>query len=262
MKHTLFFIFLLLSFTGFSQTSDSLFNEESNTDTVFVYEEPVMVNKTIYVQIPAEIKNRKYYLTLLSTLSTGTNFYDVCPDKDCIKHLENIKSTTTTYINNSVGVSFSYSPKKVYTELGISYATYRDKFMYTDSFSITLNKINIYRYLELNLTSGYWLYRAKHKISFLLKGGISVGKLLQSSGYTLSKVNTGKVIGLTDEMHYYDYTYRLIADMASLYKLSDKIYAQVGFSYAYDLRSITKSKDLYTRQRNVFGLSLGLKYNF
>ena len=246
----------------FAQSEDSLSLITETPDTIYLYEEPIVVNKTIYVHTFITKKESPFYLSIMAGISTNKDHYDVCPEEDCKKHLNNVKQTTRPYFNNSYGLTVAYSPQKIHSEVGVFYSVYRDNFKYTDSASIYFNNINKYQYLDINITSGYWFNKGQSKFSFLAKGGISISTLLQASGKTLSKLNTGDVINLTDELSFYKYTYRALADIKTLYKFTDQVFAQLGVYYAYDIRSIISSKDLYTRQRNVFGVSLGLTYHF
>jgi hypothetical protein len=221
------------------------------------------VRKTIYVNAPPIKAKKKLLMTVLTGVSTNKDHYNVCPNGDCASYFDVIKQTTKPYINNTYELDLAYaSSKHLYTELGISYSIYRDKFKYTDSTNIHYNTINKYQYFDLNISSGYWFNKAKRKISFIVMGGASVSKLLSASGSTLSKEYTGRVVNLTNQVHLYDYNYRALVKVKALYQLTSSIFAQVSLSYSYDIRSIIKTSDLYIRQRNVFGINIGGSYFF
>ncbi|MDB5272214.1 MAG: hypothetical protein JWO58_581 [Chitinophagaceae bacterium] len=261
----IFIVLLILSArTIFSQVNDStLIVQKKRVDTIVIYEEPILVKKTIYIKKQKKIREKEsdFYLSVLTTFSTDKDYYNVCPNGDCQDYFNSIKKTTRPYINTSYELTLGYAPSRMYTELGFSYSIYRDKFNYTDSSGITYNDVNRYKYGDLSLSSGYW-FNKKHPLSFILLGGLSISKLLSATGSTLSKKNVDCVVILTDQVHLYDYNYRALARFKALYSLSKYLFAQVGVMYAYDIRSIIKTSDLYVRQRNIFGISIGLTYRF
>ncbi|MDB5256329.1 MAG: hypothetical protein JWM14_1024 [Chitinophagaceae bacterium] len=264
MKFFITTLFLGISCFSYSQGLDSTGAVQINTDTVIIIEEPVVVTKTVYVQKKTEkpiTKLSAYYLSFNATGSVNKDHYDVCPTGDCEAYFDRLKQTTHPYLNNSYELSLSYSPSSIYTELGLSYSIYRDKFSYTDLNNGNHEDLNKYQYLDINLGSGYWFKKKKRALSLLVLGGISASKLLSASGTTLSKKNSDSIVSLTDQVQLFDYAYRVYAKVKVLYKLSDRWAVQIGIDYAYDLRSI-KTSDIYIRQRNVFGLTAGLMYNF
>jgi len=264
MRIIFIILFQLSAYIAFSQVSDSTATvPKKRVDTIVVYEEPVLVKKTIYIkkQKKKREKESAFYLSTVSTFSTDKDYYDVCPNGDCQDYFNRIKKTTKPYLNTAYELALGYAPSRVYTEIYFSYSIYRDKFNYTDSAGISYSDVNKYRYADLTLSSGYW-FNKNHPLSLLLLGGFSMSKLLSASGSTLSKKNADSVVALTRQIDLYDYNYRAMARFKIMYTLSESILAQIGLMYAYDIRSIIKTSDLYIRQRNVFGVSVGLTYHF
>jgi hypothetical protein len=241
----------------------------SNSFSQDTISEITIIKKKVYV---VEEKNHNFYTFLGSSFSINKDYYHVCPNNDCVTYLEEVRGATKNLWNNSYSGGFAYSPGKFYSELSFSYTIYRERFNYTSSSGSSINTINRYAYLDLGVMMGYrlnkWWQKAsfkkrnrRNRTSYLFLGGIVFNKKNTIQGQTLSKKQTGNVVGITDIVDFYSYNYRLELAARMMYKLKGNFYLMPGLYYSYDLRSIIKTSELYIRQRNIVGVNLSLMYN-
>jgi hypothetical protein len=249
-------IFLFIAtYNLYGQTEGDSIIYTDEIDTIRI-KEKLVVNKTIYIR--PEVKKDRVYLSGYAGTSTEKSYYGVCAE--CRDYFNKVKNATKPTVSYTYGLDFIFSPGKLYFSSGISLSYYRYKFNFTDSLSDQYTSNNKLNYMQGNISAGYWLGKNKSKLSTVLLGGISFAKLNKIAGSTLNLENPQKVVPLQEEISYYPYNFTANATIKLVYRLTRNFNAFGDLFYNYDIRTINKTSEPYTKQRNIIGLKLGVIY--
>lgn len=256
-KVFLFFGLLFVSFLSSAQQSDS----SQIADTIIIIEDPVIIEKVVYIESPSKkLKLHKPLYSIFQTaISYNFDYYSYCDIPLCKSYYDQIRSSTKPNINYSItaGVGFMARQKWIH-EWSICYSTYRDLFVYQNTIGKEEKFINKYHYLEIFLQPGYILTFNRKKHFYLFKGGVGVAYLINSSGMIYSKYNSKEVSEIENELKLNKFIYKTELSASVGIKKSERLKYLFTLYYSYDLLSMINRNDFFTRQRNIFGVKMGV----
>ena len=256
MQRFLSTLTILLLFVYFSDAqTDSTSVEEDEDSVVYVYEDPLIIKKTIEQK---EEIYQKWFFELGGSGFKFTNDHLLCNQFTSYKNT--IEQCTKPIGGYTLGGTLIYNPKNISYSLGASYSSYLERFSKTSDSIV--KGINQYNYIDLSGNLGIWIFRKQKYVSFMLSGGLMISRLINSKGYTIDYLDLTKVI--TDKNAGRDAEWvgstKFGLKMIFLNNMPVKIfiepYTRVNFT------SVLSYKDNYYLRRWAYGVQAGIIYTF
>ncbi len=255
--------FVIVFITGFCCTGiaqvvpDSLL---APADTIVIYNEPVIIRKSIYIPPPkAERKDKKIFLQAGMAAFYNIPKYSSC---DCYaNYFDLYKKSTKSSLSYDFQGSITYLFKRLYTDLGVGYTMHRTSFQHNivDS-ADNRTSHNSYNYLNVFANVGYRI--RKNKFSFIPTTGIYFNNMISIKGESIQMLpdSTFKISDIGEAIYLRKNIFSVSGSIKILYQLSYRLHILAEPFYRYEISSATEIPGLFYEQKNSMGLRVGLLY--
>src|SRR6478735_2415688 len=233
-----------------------IIDEEEEVDTVYMIEEPLVVEKSLVIHSE---KTVKFYLSGYAAAFSNFNYYIPCEGYE--ERLTQYKATIDPSMNYSAGITLSYSPNKIIFSGGLDYSAIREKFEYTDNDGIAYSSNNQFNYLDLSLTAGYWMGRENNRTSLIVSGGASYNHLLSQQGMIYDAKNKGSVIDVASSEKLRPGQYSLTVSCKLIFKPQSRMKYNIEPYYMGSIATITQDKYPYLQYYNRVGIRFGIMFS-
>lgn len=269
-------------------------SEEYEIDTVVIYQEPFLINKTVYV--PVETAPHSFSVDFYINQFYFRNQYSAS-NPDRADEAIGFKNNTSPALSYGFGGNVNYHKKKFVTSLGLGFASFREEYsssafhlkvdssMFIDTldsyyairgtdttwFYTTENKTIIdsstyivngksivsFEYLNLMVQEGYeWKY---NKITCFVRAGVMLGLYLKAKEKLLSGEDAASNhrSGLVSSCNL---GYSISIGLNYVLSQKTAVFAEPYFTGS--LNSVFKKEANTSLNRMCYGLRFGLRYFF
>ena len=254
-----FFIFYMsmLPVFCYSQVkSDTIYVDE--IDTVLVNGPPVILNRTVYNNLPASGKERKTFSFLFSVgILWDLSHYNVC--QTCQSEFNILKSASSYTRSVQYALQINYIYKRISFGIDLDYRLSSKNINYSNDSTIQFKSQVKTNYFMIGPSLGFKIIE-KRKWDFDIYSGVLFSFTTHQTGETVGGERINEVINLnnTPLISKENFLYHLAPTLT--YKMNNSFGISFTAHYYFDNNSNVTKQQSYTEQRNTLGLTFGIKY--